>query len=64
MSHGDRIESLPPGFRAIGTSPGTPLCAIANDADRIYGLQFHPEVAHTPLGVEIIKAFLFDVARL
>jgi GMP synthase (glutamine-hydrolysing) len=64
MSHGDRLEALPPGFDAIGTSGGSPLCAIADDERRIYGIQFHPEVAHTPRGREILDAFLFDVAGL
>src|SRR5208282_2875472 len=43
---------------------GSPLCAAANEARRIYGIQFHPEVAHTPRGREILDAFLFDVAGL
>jgi len=63
MSHGDRIGALPPGFRAIGTSASTPFCAVANDERSIYGLQFHPEVAHTPRGRAILDAFLFDVAK-
>jgi GMP synthase (glutamine-hydrolysing) len=64
MSHGDRLEALPAGFEAIGTTKGSPLCAVANTARRIYGIQFHPEVAHTPRGREILDAFLFDVAGL
>src|SRR5581483_356145 len=64
MSHGDRLAELPPGFAAIGSSPGSPLCAVADERARIYGLQFHPEVAHTPRGRDILDAFLFDVARL
>lgn len=64
MSHGDRISALPPGYRAIGTSDNTPLCAVANDTKKVYGLQFHPEVAHTPRGGEMLRAFLFDVAGL
>jgi GMP synthase (glutamine-hydrolysing) len=64
MSHGDRIATLPTGFRSIGTSANTPLCAIANHAKKIYGIQFHPEVAHTPRGGEILRSFLFDVAGL
>ncbi len=64
MSHGDRIESMPPGFTTLGTSPSTPYCAVADAKRRIYGLQFHPEVAHTPRGAEILGAFLFDVAHL
>jgi GMP synthase (glutamine-hydrolysing) len=64
MSHGDRLASLPPGFRSIGTSANTPLCAIAHEERKIYGIQFHPEVAHTPRGGEMLRAFLFDVAKL
>jgi GMP synthase (glutamine-hydrolysing) len=64
MSHGDRLCALPDGFRAIGTTTSTPLCAVANDEARIYGIQFHPEVAHTPRGKDILKAFLYDVAGL
>ena len=64
MSHGDRIEAVPAGFTPIGQSGNTPFCAIANSTKKIYGLQFHPEVAHTPRGAEIIGAFLFDVAHL
>jgi GMP synthase (glutamine-hydrolysing) len=64
MSHGDRLEALPPGFEAIGSTRGSPLCALADEARRIYGIQFHPEVAHTPRGREILDAFLFDVAGL
>ncbi len=49
MSHGDRIEAIPPGFVAIGSSPSTPFCAVASESKKIYGLQFHPGgVPHTP----------------
>jgi len=64
MSHGDRIESLPSGFEPIGVSDNTPFAAVGNAARRLYGLQFHPEVVHTPRGGEILSAFLFGVARL
>ncbi|MFO0553991.1 MAG: glutamine-hydrolyzing GMP synthase [Polyangiaceae bacterium] len=64
MSHGDRIEALPPGFEVLGTSANTPYCAVAHRERRIYGLQFHPEVAHTPRGREILDAFLFRIAKL
>jgi len=64
MSHSDRIAALPDGFRSIGTSANTPYCAIADPRRKIYGIQFHPEVAHTPRGSEILRAFLFDVAGL
>ncbi|MBK8995021.1 MAG: glutamine-hydrolyzing GMP synthase [Myxococcales bacterium] len=64
MSHGDRLTALPPGFRALGESPNAPLAAIGDPARHLYGIQFHPEVAHTPRGSEILRAFLFDVAGL
>ena len=64
MSHGDRIESIPEGFEVLATSPGSPFCAIGHAARKIYGVQFHPEVAHTPRGRELIDAFLFEVAGL
>jgi GMP synthase (glutamine-hydrolysing) len=64
MSHGDRIAALPPGFHTIGISGNTPFCAVGNTERKIYGIQFHPEVVHTPRGSEIFGAFLFDVAGL
>jgi GMP synthase (glutamine-hydrolysing) len=64
MSHGDRIVSLPAGFTTIGVSSNTPFCAVGNADRKIYGVQFHPEVVHTPRGGEILAAFLFDVAGL
>ncbi|MFO0614093.1 MAG: glutamine-hydrolyzing GMP synthase [Polyangiaceae bacterium] len=64
MSHGDRIESLPPEFVAIGTSDNTPYCAVEAPSLRFYGLQFHPEVHHTKRGRAILEAFLFDVVGL
>jgi GMP synthase (glutamine-hydrolysing) len=64
MSHGDRIVALPPGFTTIGVSGNTPFCAVGNAERRIYGVQFHPEVVHTPRGSDVLAAFLFDVAKL
>ncbi len=64
MSHGDQLAALPQGFKAIGATATTPFAAIADEARKIYGLQFHPEVVHTRRGKEIIEAFLFDVAGL
>ncbi|MEO1091734.1 MAG: glutamine-hydrolyzing GMP synthase [Pseudomonadota bacterium] len=64
MSHGDQVTALPPGFEPIATSIGAPFAAIADDARRIYGVQFHPEVHHTPLGAELIRNFLFRIAGL
>ena len=64
MSHGDRLTTLPKGFRRIGSSEHAEYAAIADPERRFYGIQFHPEVAHTPRGIELIRAFLFDVAGL
>jgi GMP synthase (glutamine-hydrolysing) len=61
MSHGDQIKTLPSGFHAIARSKNTPFAAIENASKKIYGLQFHPEVVHTPKGLEIIKNFLFNI---
>ncbi len=64
MSHGDRIIRIPPGFRAVAATEGAPFAAIADDARRIYGLQFHPEVAHTPHGAALLRNFTHAVAGL
>ncbi len=63
MSHGDRISKLPNGFKGIACTDNSPLAAIENDAGRIYGLQFHPEVVHTVEGVKILKNFLFKICQ-
>ncbi len=64
MSHGDRVTRLAPGFREVGRSEGAPLAAIANDQRRLYGVQFHPEVAHTPHGAALLRNFTHAVAGL
>jgi len=61
MSHGDRIEDLPPGFEAIDHSPHSPYAAMRHRADRIFGVQFHPEVVHTPCGRQILDNFTFRI---
>ena len=60
MSHGDRVESLPPGFSGLAFTENSPVAAIGNGRD-LFGLQFHPEVNHTPLGRDILRNFLFRV---
>jgi GMP synthase (glutamine-hydrolysing) len=61
MSHGDRIEGLPDGFTALASSSNSPLAAMGDPARNYYGVQFHPEVHHTPLGPEILKRFVVDI---
>ena len=58
MSHGDRVETMPPGFTAIAATSNAPLAAMANDAARLYGVQFHPEVTHTRSGAAILERFV------
>ncbi|HKC61582.1 MAG TPA: glutamine-hydrolyzing GMP synthase [Myxococcales bacterium] len=58
MSHGDKVTSPPRGFRVIGRSENSPFCAVASPEKRLYAIQFHPEVAHTPRGRELYEAFL------
>jgi len=60
MSHGDRIEQLPPGFQVMAYTENSPI-AVMGSQNRIFGLQFHPEVAHTPNGKAILKNFIFNI---
>ena len=62
MSHGDRVSSLPNGFRVIGASEGAPFAAIADDERKFYGVQFHPEVVHTPNGTALLRNFTHTIA--
>ena len=64
MSHGDRVVVIPPGFEVIATSEGSPFAAIADEARRFYGIQFHAEVRHTPRGHEIYRNFTHAIAGL
>jgi GMP synthase (glutamine-hydrolysing) len=61
MSHGDQIRRMPRGFHAIAYTRNTPYAAIADHRREMYGLQFHPEVVHTPKGMEVIRNFLFRI---
>lgn len=61
MSHGDRIERMPEGFKPIARSENSPVAAMADASGRFFGVQFHPEVAHTPEGPKILKNFLFRI---
>ena len=61
MSHGDHISAAPPGFRTVAVSEGAPFAVIADDARHFYGLMFHPEVAHTPHGAQLLRNFTHKV---
>ncbi|OGW15976.1 MAG: glutamine-hydrolyzing GMP synthase [Nitrospirae bacterium GWA2_42_11] len=61
MSHGDKIDEMPEGFVAIGHTPNSPVAAMGNVRKGFYGLQFHPEVVHTPKGSEILHNFIFSI---
>ncbi len=62
MSHGDRVVRLPPGFQSVATSEGAPFAVIADEGRRLYGVQFHPEVVHTPHGAALLRNFTHHVA--
>jgi GMP synthase (glutamine-hydrolysing) len=64
MSHGDRVTRLPSGFRVVAATEGAPFAVIADDDRRFYGLQFHPEVVHTPHGAQLLRNFTHDVVGL
>ena len=64
MSHGDKITAMPEGFDIVATSEGSPYAVIADEARRFYGIQFHPEVAHTPRGALILRNFTHRIAGL
>ncbi|HSS06197.1 MAG TPA: glutamine-hydrolyzing GMP synthase [Rhodanobacteraceae bacterium] len=61
MSHGDRVTTAPPGYAIVGSTESVPIAAIANEAERRYGVQFHPEVTHTKQGTEMLRRFVVDV---
>jgi GMP synthase (glutamine-hydrolysing) len=63
MSHGDHLTEVPEGFNVDARSENSPICAISNEQKNIYGVQFHPEVAHTIEGKKIIDNFLFNICN-
>ncbi len=63
MSHGDQVESLPDGYDIYANTPNCPIAAYGNEAKKLYGLQFHPEVVHTRSGNTILSNFLFSICN-
>lgn len=63
MSHGDHLTKIPPQFEIIGHTDNAPIAAIRNKRNNFFGIQFHPEVVHTPLGKKILSNFLFKTCR-
>jgi GMP synthase (glutamine-hydrolysing) len=61
MSHGDRVEALPPGFVATASTATIPFAAMSDDRRRFYGVQFHPEVTHTPQGARLLERFVREI---
>ena len=63
MSHGDHVDTPPNGYEVLASSENTPVAAMRHRSRAVYGVQFHPEVAHTPRGSEVIANFLFGVCK-
>ncbi len=64
MSHGDHVEKLPPGFKRIAHTSNSPIASMKDERRKFYGVQFHPEVVHTPQGAKILQNFLYRIAKL
>jgi len=63
MSHGDKVTTLPPGFKLMASTPSCPIAGMADEARGYYGVQFHPEVTHTVKGRELLNRFVLDIAK-
>src|SRR3984957_18724210 len=62
MSHGDRVDALPPGFTATASTDAIPFAAMSDERRRFYGVQFHPEVTHTTQGARVLERFVREIA--
>ena len=63
MSHGDHVSKLPKGFKSCATTSNSPIAALYHPTKKIFGLQFHPEVTHTPQGKQILKNFVREISN-
>lgn len=63
MSHSDKVEEVPEGFRIDATNPSCPIAAISHEQKKLFGVQFHPEVRHSEHGNDLLKKFVFDVCK-
>lgn len=64
MSHGDRVEAIPAGFELMGKSANSPMAVMGDERRKIYGIQFHPEVHHTPAGSQFLKNFVVPICGM
>src|ERR1700722_3127834 len=64
MSHGDRIDAMPAGFKIVAASENAPFAVIADETRRFYGVMFHPEVVHTPRGAALLANFVQNIAGI
>jgi len=64
MSHGDHVDALPAGFKAVASSESAPFAAISDEERKLYGVQFHPEVMHTTIGTELLHNFVLKICGL
>jgi len=64
MSHGDKVQEMPKGFKVLARTKNSHIASMADFKRKIYGVQFHPEVIHTPKGMQVFKNFLYDIAGL
>jgi GMP synthase (glutamine-hydrolysing) len=63
MSHGDQVTKIPDGFETVASTPTAPFAAVERESDQIYGIQFHPEVTHTPEGKQLLKNFVCGICK-
>jgi GMP synthase (glutamine-hydrolysing) len=63
MSHGDQVNEIPPDFHVVGKTNTAPFAAVAHNSKPFFGIQFHPEVTHTPQGKQVIGRFVLNICE-